>query len=581
MGRKTLKDKAFFVLVLACASYLAWFKSVDPDPFFHLAVGRQIVEEGEITPTEQFCLVSHGKPFLNHEWLFDVALFSTTLVLGDELGLTLFKVLFACLLCVSVILLSLSFGGDIAFASFSILLALPIFRYSLEPRPHLVAYTICALFVLALKRFKAQNMLHWLFVFGLFVLWVNLHGSFILAFFITGFFIVFWKEQRKHVFVALLIFFPLSLLNPYGMELYKTVFHHLDPSYRRIVPEWKPFLSAGTDHGHLFLGIYCALVLVSFLCKKNYEKVQNFAFFVFFLVPIFFSMRFSLGVLVGSVPVLSKNLQGIRMRGIKPAFFGLSLISFLFSPRVISPYLKHGIGPDYDEQPKSAVDFALSKGISGNAFVPFHVGGFISYYAYPALKPFIDGRAYVHEKEGIQKYLEALQDYDSFLRLDDIFHFEAVIVEITDPSVPVLSKGLSSQDRFKLVYLDSRFALFTRGERGLEGFKVLRATTDPRYLFTLDHEGIRQAEVEIQKVLQNENGRLIGLLLTGVLSLHKADVFRDTAFCGEAKEAFERLVQERKDVVMFKVFLAKSLLCLGLEEEAKNVAHEIQGQIEE
>jgi hypothetical protein len=552
---------------------------VDPDPFFHLAVGRQIVEQEALTPTEQFCLVSQGKPFLNHEWLFDVALFSITRLFGDELGITVFKVFFACLLCVSILLLAHGFGGDFAVASFSIVLALPIFRYSLEPRPHLVAYAICAFFVLMLKRFKPQKPLHWVMTLALFILWVNLHGSFILAFLVTLFFIVFSRDQRKPLFLVLLSLFPLSLLNPYGVELYKTIFHHLDPSYRKIVPEWKPFSSASSDPSQTFFGIYCAIVLVSFLWKKNYKKVQNLAFFLFFLVPIFFSMRFSLGVLVGSVPVLSLNLQAIISRWVKVMFFGLSLVSFFITPRVISPFLRQGIGFDYDEQPMGAVDFALSKGISGNAFVPFHVGGFISYYAYPTLKPLIDGRAYVHEKEGIDTYLKALQNYDLFLSLDDRFHFEAVIVEITDPSFPVLSQGLSSQDRFELVYLDSRFALFTRKERGLEGFEVLRATTDPRYLLALDHEGIRQAEMEIQKVLRNENGRLMGLLLTGVLSLRKADVFKDTSFCEDARKAFETVVRERKDVVMFKIFLARSLLCLGLEGEAKDLLQRIRGQM--
>jgi len=577
--QKTLKDKIPAVLVLLCASYLAWFKTVDPDPFFHLAVGRQIVEQKGLAPTEQYCLISQGKPFINHEWLFDLALFCTTKLFGEALGVTVFKVFFTCLFCVSILSLALSFGSNLTIASLSIVLALPIFRYSLEPRPHLVAYTICAFFFVVLRRFRGEKPLHWVITLGLFVLWVNIHGSFVLAFFVTSLFFVFSKHQRKHLLFVLLSLLPSSLLNPYGIELYKTIFHHLDPTYRSIVPEWKSFSLASFDPSHTFLGIYCALVLVSFLWKKNYKNVESFAFFLFFFVPIFFSMRFSLGVIVGSVPVLSLNLEALKSRWTKPMFFGLSLISFFFSPKVISPYLKQGMGFDYDEQPKGAVDFALSNDISGNVFAPFHVGGFISYYAFPTLKPFIDGRAYVHEKEGIDLYLEALQNYDSFLSLDDRFRFEAVIVEITDPSFPVLSQGLSSRDRFELVYLDSRFALFTRQERGLKGFKVLRATTDPRYILSLDKAGIMHAEMEIQKVLQNENGRLLGLLLTGVLSLRKADIFRDISFCNKAKEIFEILVQERDDVVMFKMLLAKSYLCLGLQEEAKSLLRETQGQM--
>ena len=52
------------------------FKVKSYDVFWHLASGRWIVEHGRIPRTDPFRFTSHGAPWVDHEWLFQVLLYS-------------------------------------------------------------------------------------------------------------------------------------------------------------------------------------------------------------------------------------------------------------------------------------------------------------------------------------------------------------------------------------------------------------------------------------------------------------------------------------------------------------------------
>ncbi len=569
---------------------MAAYPAGDPDVFFHLAAGREIVTSGHIPDTETLCVVSEGRPFRNHEWAYDTLLWLAHDAIGPA-GVTVFQVGLAALLFALVGLLGARLGASPVVLAGVGLLFLPLFRGHLEARPHVAGYALAASALLALwdLRGGGRGCLGWLA--GIQVVWTNVHGSFPLG-------LVLWGIVAATSFLGprprgpILWAGPLTALatlaNPWGPDLWGVVLHHAEPAYRTMVPEWKP-----VDFGESPLAdaLFLALLgagLLSFLPRANRMRLDRLALLLAFLVPATVASKFTLGLAVGAVPVLAANLSALRWMA-RPlpllGLWGAALGAAVLVPPHVSPWRGLGFGLDLRDHPSGAVAFARQNGVAGRVFAPFHEGGYIAYAAYPDLRPYIDGRAYVHGLPAIRRYLSALADYRAFQDLHAEYRFDFVVADLLDPAFPRLLAGLQDDARFDLVYLDDRYAAFLpKAARppGVEPFHVLRPSTDPRYLGHLPEAQLPLARSEVSRVLSRPEGEVLGRLLRGVLALREAGVGLDPdarvaeakaqAACAEAFLDLQFLVRARPDVPMFRYFLAKALVCAGRCQEAKAVA---------
>ena len=58
--------------MLAVAWVTTWRPQVDPDAWWHLALGESIAATGAIPTSEPFSWLTAGDRFLAHSWLFDL-----------------------------------------------------------------------------------------------------------------------------------------------------------------------------------------------------------------------------------------------------------------------------------------------------------------------------------------------------------------------------------------------------------------------------------------------------------------------------------------------------------------------------
>ena len=61
-------------VVLAAAWVATWRPQLDPDAWWHIAIGESIAATGAIPSTEPFSWLTAGGPFVAHSWLWDVLL---------------------------------------------------------------------------------------------------------------------------------------------------------------------------------------------------------------------------------------------------------------------------------------------------------------------------------------------------------------------------------------------------------------------------------------------------------------------------------------------------------------------------
>ncbi|NOZ02221.1 MAG: hypothetical protein GXP54_10070, partial [Deltaproteobacteria bacterium] len=585
------------ILVLAAAGGLfAFYPSGDPDVFFHLATGREIARTGTLPATEPFCFPSVDRPFVNHEWLFDVALWGAFRA-GGAAGVVWFKVSLAALLFGLIGIVGRRMGAG----PWPMVLVgvgfLPLFRASLEARPHLAGYAMTAATIICLFGLERGRKACLAALAVLMVLWANTHGSFPLAFALWGIFAVrafAGRADRPKTRTAMMLTAgPLlaiaCLANPWGIGIFGTILHHMEPLYREIVPEWGPVRWGEQPARDLLYLVLAASALLSFLPRANRGRVALIAILALFLAQAVLSIKFTLGLAVGAVPVLAANLSAVsfkRRGSLKFAGASLAAVSVLALTPLLAPWKGPGLGFDLRDFPQDALEYAKENNLSGRMFNPFNQGGFCEFQSHPRLRAFIDGRAYVHGLDGIRTYMNALSNYDNFKKLNDKYGFDLVLADIQDPSFPRLDAGLGSDPAFSMVWLDSHFAMFVPTQsneiNNIKPYRVLRPTTDPRYLFGLNGSSVLEARNEVSRVLESAAGKTLGRLLAGVLELRAAGVGStpdslfdpgvDQSGCKAAEPDLEALVDSNQEAPMFRYFLAAARACAGRCDDAREQA---------
>jgi len=159
---------------------------------WHIRNGEQMLRTHAITRIDQFSSTMSGRPWFAWEWLYDLAIasiherlglngvvFFTALVIAATFALTFRLTLRRAVLPVAVILLMLSVGASII---------------HFFARPHVVSWLFAVIWFQLLDSSEiisgreTDRRLLWLPV--LMLLWVNLHGGFLLGLALLGLYLL-------------------------------------------------------------------------------------------------------------------------------------------------------------------------------------------------------------------------------------------------------------------------------------------------------------------------------------------------------------------------------------------------------
>jgi hypothetical protein len=226
--------------------FLGWGLA-DGDTYLHISIGRWMLAHGQILTHDPFSFTRHGAPCTTQEWGSDLLIAAAFRVAGWP-GL--------------VALAALCFGASLAYlmrfllarmeplhALLLTLLAGLMMVPSLFARPHELVWPLTAIWVGTLIRSSEANRAPPWWLLGVLLLWVNMHGSFIiapaLAVLLALDSIIDAKEYRRRVAAQWLLFISGSLacmfVNPQGYRLLLFPFHLLRmKAALALIPEWQP-----------------------------------------------------------------------------------------------------------------------------------------------------------------------------------------------------------------------------------------------------------------------------------------------------------------------------------------------------
>lgn len=369
----------------------------NPDLWWHLAAGRFIVENGQFLRTDVFSHTYYGAPWINFEWLSQVALYLIYKPFGLW-GLYAAKTL----LCAAIVFLLWVIARQVG-AKGPVLFLLTWVGFKtvqprLQDRPELATLLFMGLLVCGLlwareKTAKTQR-LPWM-VFAVFVLWANAHGGFIygigvIALFYLGALLSNEKAAYQRLLLLSLAAAVLgTFVNPYGPKLWKIfweVYGQLKDA-RALISEWK---ATSIQELPFFWALYlvsAAVLVGGFLQGKFKIRFWAPAVLAFAVWSTLFYRNTALLPFV-ALPFLGSFLRVKKHHWTLWVLVCLPLlieIKTLRRPFPKEPLVKNTF-------PIRACDFVRDQNIDGTMFNNYGIGGYIAWALGPTRRLFMDER---------------------------------------------------------------------------------------------------------------------------------------------------------------------------------------------
>ena len=220
----------------------------DGDTGWHVVNGERILATRSIPHTDPFSYTMSGQPWFAWEWLYDAAVGA----LHQRAGMNGVVLVSAFLIALTFALLfrwTLARTGHLLSAALLLVLSLMASSIHFLARPHIVSWLLLLVFwkVLDDTTHARHPWSRLLLLPVLMVLWVNLHGGFLLGIVLTGIYLVgeAWqarfsgaREERAQSKArarwlggtCLLLLFA-TLANPYGWSLWVHIYRYLSNRY--------------------------------------------------------------------------------------------------------------------------------------------------------------------------------------------------------------------------------------------------------------------------------------------------------------------------------------------------------------
>jgi len=259
------QDWLYLGLLLLVILTIAFLLPVEPnDYWWYVRVGQDTLKAGNIPIVDTLSYTQAGQAVVYHSWLSAV-LFALLDQLGGISLTVLVRGLVHALGYGTLFAAARQAGAGLRTTCLVVLLAALATSNNWSVRPQMFTYALFAVVILILTRWSrhAGTRSIWLLPI-ISLVWVNLHGSFVMLFLLVGASVVFSKGDRRTLAIALGLSLLASLVNPRGLGAWQYVLQSLTaPSSQIFSMEWSPPINAGWQM-HLFFGwLLLAIPLVA------------------------------------------------------------------------------------------------------------------------------------------------------------------------------------------------------------------------------------------------------------------------------------------------------------------------------
>jgi hypothetical protein len=461
VGRVFYEARAFFV---------------DPDLWWHVKVGQDILATHRFPTVDPYSFTVVGQPWIAYEWLGDVLLGAVARA-GGVLGLDILLFALASLVMLALYGYATMKSGNskAGFVVAGLMCSLAFASFSL--RPQMIGYLFLILVLIIIEKFRqGKSNALWLLP-PIFLVWVNTHGSFIIGIGVVAFYLVagLWEfragtieshkwtaQQRIRLELALLLSLAVLPLTPYGTQVAVYPFDMAfgQPINVANVLEWLP-MPFDIGGGKLFLAIIVAFFAAQMLIRVTMQLGDVALFFggfalacvhrrfVLLFVPFFVPV--GAAIVARWFPPYDKKIDHFYLNAALMAAAVVGMVWYF--PKASD--IEKATARIY---PVRAVEYLRQHPVKGPVFNSYAFGGYLVSQL-PEQPVFIDGRGDLYERGGIfGEYIEVADLHAATFQILDWHHINACLLGRKEP----LATALGAMPGWELRYSDGVSMLFVR-----------------------------------------------------------------------------------------------------------------------
>lgn len=462
----------------------------DPDLGWHLKYGEYFFQNGQILKDNIFSSMMSDYKWVNHSWISDLLSY----FFFDNFGFIGLTVLSASVVALTFFLFSKAFNLTL----WNKAVIFPLLFFFVEPvyshgfRTQMLSYLLTGVLFLILYAGFEKSKKFFLFLPPLFLVWVNMHGGFILGLILMIAYssLRLFKEvldkkikiqglinlikEYRFLVAAILISFFATLVNPFGFGVYREVFNHFGNPWLKYISEWAPFGDLSRQWWSLiaFINLFVVGLGILFFTGRLRSQLPLFLLCTLLILLSFYERRYAWTLYYISLPILAGISHFFKPNTVKFESIGAFIISVVFlffasSQKGDFSEVKNMTWSKYCSASvilcsPSAVRFVEENKLANNISTPYSWGGWMI-WNYPNVKPSIDGRMHLwkDEKEysAFAEYYTNVQDWESI----DRSKYDTVIALKIKPIYKRLT-ALSKEGKWKKVYEDRFSAVFVRNK---------------------------------------------------------------------------------------------------------------------
>jgi hypothetical protein len=467
-------DFLWLSLALLFLLPIAFFLSITPhDYWFYVRLGRDILESGYIPRVDSFSYTYPGRPIFYQPWLSAVIFWLAHCTGGATLTFLLRGICIALAYGLNWSLMRAAGTGTKLATVLTIFLGLSS-SMNWSVRPQMFAYPLFVVMLWVLWHWQ-HGRAKWMWALPLAtLLWANLHGSFVLAFFLMGSALLFGTGDKKQ----LTLWFALSLLgtfaNPRGIFVWQFVSDMLtSPSDQLFATEWRPPVNAGWQMNIFFawLLLFIPLVALSPRRLSMLEWIWFLGFGWLALSGLRYVIWFMFIMALLSGPMLSELIKPFTRQttgSSNPRFNYILGVMLLLFPLMMLPGLRESWWEDspplYHEAttPIAATEWlARHRDLPGPFFAEYTFGSYLT-FALPSRLLWIDNRFNAYPPKHWEKYQVISSAKPGWSELLDKDHVNLLMLSLT--SQPSLVQAVEESNRWCEQYRDRTAVIFSRCE---------------------------------------------------------------------------------------------------------------------
>jgi hypothetical protein len=471
------------VLIVTFSLYVSAVE--DPDFWWHLRIGRWMVENGRLPSTDIFTYTVPNHVWTDHEYLTEVLMwivYSATGTIGIALAFGLvtwagFWFIYRQVRRQPFVIA----GTGLALAAIA---GAPIWG----PRAQMITFSLSCLELFWLQAYLSGRSRALTFFPFVMVLWANLHGGWAIGFAWLGAALVAelvgwaWDPSnpahRAHVrFLAVISAASVVavLATPHGLNLYLYPFQTQGSvAQQRLIVEW-----FSPDFHQLYVKPFEAMVLLviaGFALRR--PSLYEFLLVVTSLAFAFQSVRHIALFVAASTPVLIntysaywKQVSAARRWNLhlpdRPVFAAITAVALLIVLGATVIRVADSISPSHQHQldastyPVGAADWLAAHPDAGTRmYNQYGWGGYLAYrfYPQPNRRVFIFGEAELMGDGLLNEYEEVQTLRPDWRSILDRYGVDYVIYNRGEP----LANVLALDPQWTLVYQDSVAVIYTR-----------------------------------------------------------------------------------------------------------------------